>query len=308
MYEDMFDNLYAAPGVWSLTKCENSGCALLWLDPAPHPDDLGLLYRQYHTHDDVADRSPFLRFAGGLYRLISSSLLALIAVPAERKRARLMFIGEEEPATLLDVGCGDGGFLSQMSRRGWSVAGVDFDATAVARARELHGLDVEVATPESLVASGRKYAVVTVSHVIEHVPDPVEFLRQCGRLLHRGGRIILRTPNSESFGHRIYGRAWRGLEPPRHLQLFNRSSLSACAGKAGLTVLSCFTTAADAEGILILSHFLNKRSFQLHDRSKKILLEWVIVAPLLAARAKIAWLRDKNCGEELYMILTSEHS
>ncbi len=217
-------------------------------------------------------------------------------------------MGAAQPATLLDIGCGDGAFLGKMARRGWRVAGVDFDPQAVAHAREVHGLDVAVGTAQSVLASGRKYGMVTASHVIEHVPDPVEFLRQSRQLLERGGRIVLRTPNSESFGHRRYGQAWRGLEPPRHLQLFSRASLSACADRAGLKVLACFTTAADAEGILILSHFFrSKESFNPADRSKITLLEWVTVAPLLAARAQCAWLWNRNSGEELYMVLTAEH-
>jgi len=278
----------------------------MWLDPAPHADDLGLLYRDYHTHSDVEDLRPSLRFARSLYRLIADCLLFLFGLPAERRRARLMFIGGEDPATLMDIGCGDGSFLREMADRGWQVSGVDFDAEAVAQIRARHRLDVQVGTVESLVANGRKYDVVTASHVIEHVPDPIEFLRKCGQLLRPGGRVILRTPNCISFGHRRYGRAWRGLEPPRHLQLFTTLSLAACARKAGLKTVSCRTTAADAEGILIVSHFLcRKGAFQLEGLSKRDLLEWMIVAPVLAVRAKLAWLRDKGCGEEIYAVFVS---
>jgi len=83
-------------------------------------------------------------------------------------------------------------------------------------------------------------------------------------------------------------------------------SLAACARKAGLKTVSCRTTAADAEGILIVSHFLcRKGAFQLEGLSKRDLLEWMIVAPVLAVRAKLAWLRDKGCGEEIYAVFVS---
>jgi 2-polyprenyl-3-methyl-5-hydroxy-6-metoxy-1,4-benzoquinol methylase len=309
LYDGMRDNLFAAPGLWALTKCQNAGCSLLWLDPAPHPDDLPLLYKGYYTHGDDEERGFLLKVAGGMYRLISTCLLAPLGVPLERRRARRMFIERKSPGTLLDIGCGNGAFLSVMAGRGWRVAGLDFDEEAVAYARNQRKLDVEVGTAASHAASGRKYDLVTASHVIEHVPEPTGFLRQCGQLLRPGGRIILRTPNAESLGHRLYGQAWRGLEPPRHLQLFTFAALAACARNAGLKVESEFTSVAEAEAILIMSHFLlRKGSFRFEEFSHWDLLEWVLFAPLLCARAKIAWWLDKGCGEELYVILANENS
>jgi SAM-dependent methyltransferase len=284
-------------------KCVNPACALLWLNPAPHPDDLQLLYTGYYTHGD-ASVSPLLRAARVVYKAISTCLLAPLGVPAEQRRAQGMFIDRKRPGTLLDIGCGDGRFLSLMASRGWRVAGVDFDAQAVAHARELRKLDVQVGTAASHLDSGRKYDVVTASHVIEHVPEPGTFLRQCRQLMNRGGRIILRTPNAESFGHRRYGKAWRGLEPPRHLQLFTLPALTTCAQQAGLRVVSGFTTVAEAEAFLIVSHFLRRRgSCRLQDLSKQDLIEWSLVAPWLAARARFAWWADKGSGEELCVTL-----
>jgi 2-polyprenyl-3-methyl-5-hydroxy-6-metoxy-1,4-benzoquinol methylase len=286
-----------------LVKCTDPTCALLWLNPAPHPDDLQLLYTGYYTHGED-NGGPLLRAARAVYKAISTCLLAPLGVPSEQSRSRGMFIDRKAPGTLLDIGCGDGRFLSLMASRGWRVAGVDFDAEAVTHARELRKLDVQVGTAASHLDSGRKYDVVTASHVIEHVPEPGTFLRQCRQLITRGGQIVLRTPNPESFGHRRYGMAWRGLEPPRHLQLFTLPALTACAHHAGLRVVSGFTTIAEAEAILIVSHFLRKKgSCKLEDFSKQDLIEWSLVAPWLAARARFAWWADKGSGEELYVFL-----
>src|SRR6202043_1801368 len=104
------------------------------------------------------------------------------------------------------------------------------------------GLEAHVGTAESMVASGRKFDVVAASHVIEHVSDPVRFLADCAQLLKPGGRVIVRTPNADSIGHSLFGRSWRGLEPPRLLLVFTRPSLIACGGKAGLKAESCVTT------------------------------------------------------------------
>ena len=50
LYQDLEDSLYYVPGKWSLSKCTNSKCGLLWLDPRPIEEDIESLYRQYHTH------------------------------------------------------------------------------------------------------------------------------------------------------------------------------------------------------------------------------------------------------------------
>jgi SAM-dependent methyltransferase len=74
---------------------------------------------------------------------------------------------------------------------------------------------------------------VTLSHVIEHVHDPLAALREAFRVLKPGGHIWLATPNIGSLGHARFGADWRGLEPPRHLVLFNNNSLQKALDDAG---------------------------------------------------------------------------
>ena len=68
--------------------------------------------------------------------------------------------------------------------------------------------------------------MITLSHVIEHVHNPVALLKVCRRLLKPTGQLWLETPNIDGAGHRQYMKNWRGLEPPRHLVLFNSQSLA----------------------------------------------------------------------------------
>ncbi len=83
---------------------------------------------------------------------------------------------------------------------------------------------------------GRFVPLLSLTHVIEHVHDPVDLLRECGRVLRPGGRMMVETPNAESSGHRLFGIAWHGLDAPRHLYLFSPTSLLVCAQKAGLQI------------------------------------------------------------------------
>lgn len=306
LYQDLRDDLFSAPGTWALKRCPVSACGLLWLDPMPVPEDLYLAYQDYYTHGDPI-KPVVHRLAKRVYLLLLDGILSTAGIPAERRRAQLMFVGERTPGTLLDVGCGQGAFLATMAKRGWAVTGVDFDRVAVEAARSVHGLDVHVGTVDTIVDRGMSFDVVTASHVVEHVPDPVSFLAQCRRLLKPGGRVILKTPNANSLGSRLYGRAWRGLEPPRHLHIFTTAALEACARKAGFTGSYCFTSSVGADGILGASRVLaRKQSFRPNELSKTEAAELRMMRPLLALRAKFAWLRDKSSGEEICAVLTND--
>jgi 2-polyprenyl-3-methyl-5-hydroxy-6-metoxy-1,4-benzoquinol methylase len=270
----------------------------------PIEEDLKLAYQDYYTHAESEDS---VRHVIGrvLYRLATDAVLAPTGIPMERRRTELMFLDNIQPGRLLDVGCGSGAFLARMNRRGWTVTGIDFDPIAIDTARKVHGVDAYVGTVASLLTKGVTFDAITASHVIEHVADPVEFLAQCRQLLSPRGRLVLRTPNAQSFGLRRYGSAWRGLEPPRHLHIFTGPALSDCALKAGFDVSRCFTSTANSDTILAASRFLRRRgSFRMPELPRPAKLEIWLIRPLLALQARLAWLQDRYCGEELCAVLT----
>ncbi|MCO4745773.1 MAG: class I SAM-dependent methyltransferase [Proteobacteria bacterium] len=135
---------------------------------------------------------------------------------------------------LLDVGCGSGDFVQFASHLGWSAEGIDNDPAAVASAQAA-GRNVLHGTVNSLPLRPASYDHITLGQVIEHVHDPVSLLQRCFDLLVPGGRLWLETPNLQSTGHDVFGPSWRGLEPPRHLVLFDRQSLSAALLRAGFS-------------------------------------------------------------------------
>jgi SAM-dependent methyltransferase len=309
LYERLEDNLFSAPGVWTLKRCRAERCGVIWLDPMPVPEDLSQAYRDYYTHGNDPGRSLVFKASKALYRVLVDVFLSSGGIPAERKRATMMYVGDRPPGTILDIGCGHGVFLSLMAKRGWTVKGVDFDEAAVNAARRLHGIDVRVGTADVFIDSGETFDVVTASHVVEHVPDPIEFLTQCRRLLKPGGCFVLRTPNVDSIGHRRYGRNWRGLEPPRHLHLFTINALERCGRVAGFSGIHSFTTSVGAEGILLASHFLETEgSFRPMHLSRGSALKSKFLGPLFALRGKVAWWFDQSSGEEICAVLTNGSS
>jgi 2-polyprenyl-6-hydroxyphenyl methylase / 3-demethylubiquinone-9 3-methyltransferase len=105
-----------------------------------------------------------------------------------------------EGLRLLDIGCG-GGLLSEpMTRLGFAVTGVDASerniGTASAHAAEQGlAIDYRCSTAEALLAAGESFEVILNMEVIEHVADPAQFLRDCGRMLGPGGLMIVATLN-----------------------------------------------------------------------------------------------------------------
>jgi SAM-dependent methyltransferase len=173
------------------------------------------------------DLVPAARFAG----------LLLSLAPLHRRQARLSVRDLPFPAKegrLLDIGCGNGSFLLEARRTGWDAIGVDPDAEGVAAARK-RGLRVHLGTVADVLTLIEPFDAITMAHVLEHVPDPVETLTKCHALLRPGGKLWVATPNLNSRGRGRYTRDWRGLEPPRHLVLFTPEALKDVFESAGFT-------------------------------------------------------------------------
>jgi SAM-dependent methyltransferase len=252
VYQDLKDQLFGAPGLWGYRQC--SACGALWLDPRPTPASIGEAYQTYYTH--------------GGSGLVSSLLTAAMTRVARERAAQLYGFGHPTwglaqicalaarfypgladhsdalirhlPASswgqggrILDVGCGDGNGVAFLTSLGWRATGVEIDPLAVGAARA-QGLDVVAGDIRSAGFEDESFDAVTSSHVLEHVHDPRAFLADSRRVLRTGGVLVITTPNARSELLGRHGRNWRGLEPPRHLILFNAENLARLASEVGL--------------------------------------------------------------------------
>ena len=246
LYRGLQDWQCGIPGNWALSHCK---CGVIWLNPRPADEDIPLLYSHYYTHRGAAPPGRLERMRHEISqcelarlgykversRKLVPRLLARLPSVARGRSLEVLALAASEAGSLLDVGCGNGHFLKRMQTLGWRVSGVEPDPAAVAYAAS-QGLQVFKGTIRDVPINAR-YDVITLSHVIEHVSDPVNLLRQCReRLRQNAGRIVVTTPNCKSLGSRWFGRHWRGLEIPRHLNIFSTESLRACVSRAGLRV------------------------------------------------------------------------
>jgi ubiquinone/menaquinone biosynthesis C-methylase UbiE len=155
-----------------------------------------------------------------------------------------MYLSNVSPGRLLEIGFGSGQFLKKMQLCGWEVEGVDFDSKAVEGVKKRYGFNVHVGSLESIGYPDNSFDAITMSHVIEHVHDPVALLKECYRILKPTGYLVAVTPNINSWGHKKFEENWIHLDPPRHLHLFSDSTLRRCAIQAEVSNFSTLTTAA----------------------------------------------------------------
>jgi 2-polyprenyl-3-methyl-5-hydroxy-6-metoxy-1,4-benzoquinol methylase len=225
---------------------------------------------------------------------------------ARARALDVLCLPASETGTLLDVGCGSGEFIERMHALGWEVAGVDPDPRAVAFAvrRERRVFEGTIAD----VPPDLRYDVIVLSHVIEHVPDPVALLRECGRRLRQSSsRIVVTTPNVKSLGHRWFGKYWRGLEVPRHLQLFSPETLAECVKRAGLSVHSLTTESRMARMIQNTSSYAQRGICKVTEQSAfdtKTKIQGYIFR--VAEQLLMIW--NKDAGEELFCVCRTSGS
>lgn len=170
--------------------------------------------------------------------------------------------------TLLDIGCGNGGFLRQMARRGFAVEGTEWTPRAAARAGgaftvhagDLLELDLE---PESR-------DVVTLWHVLEHLRDPAATLERIHTILRPDGWLFLSLPNQGSWQAERFGRHWFHLDPPRHLHGFSPRALRRLLRAKGFGVVHWHTWSLEQNPFGWIQSVLNSRGFS-RDRAYSVL-------------------------------------
>ncbi|MDD2723611.1 MAG: class I SAM-dependent methyltransferase [Methylovulum sp.] len=214
---------------------------MAWLDPRPIDADIGLAYASYYTHGGASNKQP--NILRQMVQLIQTKALWL---SRSRKTRQRMYLDSLPPGRVLDIGCGGGITLRLLAKAGWTAVGQEVDPVAAENARHFSGCDIHLGAIETLGLAAESFDAITMLHVIEHASSPVELLSICKGLLKPGGQLVLVTPNINSLGRHLYGIDWRGLEPPRHLQLFSQAALKTCAEQSGLQVAHVFTTSAFA--------------------------------------------------------------
>lgn len=211
-----------------------TGCGLLYLNPRPAASSIADFYDESYFSagghgsaycDYVAQQSELMKW--GEHPALSAIDLLCHRVSGYRKR-------------LVDVGCGDGTLLNLARLRGFDVLGVELSAHMANFVRETYQIDVIDKPLEAACLGDESVDIVTGQEVLEHLTDPLGWLREVGRILKPKGVLLLTTPNARCA--EAYGERWLGFRMSfEHLTFFDRERVALAAGLAGLRIMGLWT-------------------------------------------------------------------
>lgn len=318
IYKDLPDNIFRTSGKWSLIEC--TGCGLVWIDPMPDLNDISKFYEKYYTHDHAVDRRDIREFVKRVILATSkrglgyksqgdtvtrnflSRLFYYVGPFREAAYRTVMWLHAEQKGKLLDIGCGSGFFLNYMKELGWDVYGIEPDqkaadyAKSVLKLKNIYSENLEEADFEE-----RDFDAITMSHVIEHLVEPVKILNRCFGLLKPGGSLVITSPNTAALGRKRFKENWRGWEPPRHVFLYNIKSLSLLLSKAGFTIKTAKTPASSTFPMWLESLSIRK-NISGSNFYKKITIAMKIEAFFFWGLEYLLARFGVKCSEELLII------
>lgn len=196
-------------------------CGVCFIHPTP--DDAQLL--RYYESD----------YYGGSPRKFIEPIAKVIAY-FQWERARRVARVVPQGGRILDLGCGNGGFLEKIKLLGYEVEGTEWTEASANRVSKTSGITIHVGDLLGLDLPERHFDAVTMWHVLEHVRNPFETLLKVHHLLKDKGFLFLSLPNQDSWQSRVFGQAWFHLDPPRHLYGFGLPSLRRLLELSGFAI------------------------------------------------------------------------
>ncbi|KGO89143.1 class I SAM-dependent methyltransferase [Flavobacterium suncheonense] len=211
---------------------------LLKTHPQPSLEKLPRYYESedYISHTD-GQRSLFEK----LYQLIKRKAI--------RDKVKLITKLQPQKGALLDIGTGTGDFLSEATNQNWNCIGIEPSKKAKTIA-----ISKRVRFAESLeVLENHSFDVITMWHVLEHVPDLEQQIQELKRLLKPTGTIIIAVPNYKSFDAQHYGKFWAAYDVPRHLWHFSKTSVEKLFARENIKLVKVLPMVFDSFYVSLLS-------------------------------------------------------
>lgn len=189
----------------SIMQCDQ--CEVLRIHPMPSADALRRFYGSYFGN-------------AGYTKKIDSKLKR-----AKRRLAKLKrHVGA---GSFLDVGCNIGCAVEAARGLGFKATGIEIGEDAVAQAKGLFPQnDFYATTAEAFAERGERFDLVYCTEVIEHVPDPVAFVKALAALVKPGGYLFLTTPDAGHWRRPKHFLSWHEVKPPEHVSWQTKGSLS----------------------------------------------------------------------------------
>jgi len=217
------ENHRISDDTFTYLKCEECGCVFLKDSPA----DLGRYYKAEYNEIPSLDR---------------------LQQVAEKDRNKIELVLSFSPrGRSLEVGPAFGVFAWQAKQAGLMVDVIEMDTRCCEYLRDTLGVNVTQSdNPPAAIKDLPPHDVIAIWHVLEHLPDPLAFLREAAENLLPGGTLVIAMPNPEAWQFGVMGKRWPHLDAPRHLTLIPARWLERQAAEFGLEKVYLTSDDSDA--------------------------------------------------------------
>ena len=224
---------------------------MLYTHPKPPDSELSSYYSNTNYISHTNQRKSLLDL---LYHAVRSISVL--------RKLRLLKPYQSKQSALLDVGAGTGFFLRAAKKSGWTVTGIEPNLAARNLANSKTPNSVfDTATLHKLPK--KSFDVITLWHVLEHLPNLEGDIKMLQTLLKPNGRIVVAVPNFKSFDARYFKSFWAAYDVPRHLWHFSQQSIPNLFSKVQMKLDTTHPLVMDAFYVSLLSNKLKTGSHRI---------------------------------------------
>ncbi len=212
---------------------------LLVTTPRPSDENLSNYYESegYISHSDSKKS-----FIDKVYQLVRNYTV--------KRKVKLVNSFNTTDKTLLDIGSGTGDFLLACKQSGWNIDGIEPNDKANNETRTKTLTEISKNISE---LGNKQYDVITMWHVLEHVPNLNEYVTKIKKLLNPNGTLVIAVPNYKSYDAGYYKEFWAAYDVPRHLWHFSRLSMDKLFQLSNMKVTKTLPMKFDSFYVSLLS-------------------------------------------------------
>ncbi|APX98923.1 class I SAM-dependent methyltransferase [Lacinutrix venerupis] len=214
-----------------------------YLETTPQPS-LKKLSKYYESEDYISHTNSKRNLFEKAYHFIRDISL--------KRKLKLINSFNSEEKKILDIGCGTGSFLKIAKDNNWNVVGIEPNEKARSIAIENCGNSIFDTNKIEELKDG-SFDVITLWHVLEHLPNLDRQIASLKRLLKANGTLIIAVPNFKSFDAKYYKEFWAAYDVPRHLWHFSKESIIKLFSTKKMIVVKSLPMVFDAYYVSLLS-------------------------------------------------------
>jgi len=255
---------------------------------SPQPD-LDLLPKYYETEAYISHTDANTSFFDKIYQFVKQYTL-------KQKLHLLKNLTSNADKSILDIGCGTGDFLKVCQLDKWKCVGIEPNSNARELAKSKLN-DLNIYAEIKYVPENQKFDIITLWHVLEHIPNLEDYILFFKKHLKVGGKLIVAVPNYKSFDATYYGKFWAAYDVPRHLWHFSVKAIKTLFAKHKMQVVEILPMKFDSYYVSLLSE-----KYKRNNKKNRLPLRNPITAFFIGLRSNLKAKHTKQYSSLIYIL------